>query len=94
MLLRAILISLFIADATVAHLRRIAQRERWCAAHRSHAYQWLARSRFGHAGVTSLCWACNLFVLFPLAYWSVSDPELSNALAAVTLLTSMIRAFW
>ena len=87
-----ILVSLFVADATVTLVRRMIRRERWYAAHRSHAYQWLARSSLGHGGVTWLSWVWNLVVLGPAAYWSVIMPGQAYVLAAVVLSVSVVLA--
>ena len=43
-----ILTAPFVADATVTLVARIARGERWYNAHRSHAYQWLARRWGSH----------------------------------------------
>ncbi len=85
-----ILASLFVADASVTLLHRLLRRERGYAAHRSHAYQWLARSRLGHAGVTWLGWGWNLAVVAPAAYLAARRPELGTALAVATLALSMV----
>jgi len=59
--------SLFIADSTVTLMRRMLSGQRWHQAHRSHAYQILAR-RFGsHYAVTGAAWALNLAIVLPCA---------------------------
>ncbi len=85
-----ILASLFVADASVALVQRMIRREKWYAAHRSHAYQRLARSRLGHSGVTWLSWGWNLIVLAPAAYLSARMPELGIVLATAALSMSGI----
>jgi Fuc2NAc and GlcNAc transferase len=45
-------LSLFLADATVCVVRRVAQGRRWDEAHREHVYQRWANSGAGHARVT------------------------------------------
>jgi Fuc2NAc and GlcNAc transferase len=62
--------SAFIADATTTLLRRIVRGERWHAAHRSHAYQTLARRCGSHRVVTLSLWMFNLGVILPLAYFT------------------------
>ncbi|MDE2259816.1 MAG: glycosyltransferase family 4 protein [Betaproteobacteria bacterium] len=57
----------FIADASVTLLVRIATGQRWTEAHRSHAYQRLARRWHSHRKVTLLVGAFNLLWLLPLA---------------------------
>src|SRR5947207_2584935 len=47
-----ILGGVFFVDATVILLRRVARGERVYQAHRSHAYQWLARRWGSHGQVT------------------------------------------
>jgi Fuc2NAc and GlcNAc transferase len=62
-----ILLAVFVADATVTLLRRMVRGERWYAAHRSHAYQRLARRWGGHGRVVLAATAVNLLWLAPLA---------------------------
>lgn len=80
-----ILGSVFIADATVTLLRRVLQRERWYEAHRSHAYQCLARRWESHRKVTVLLWILNLVIVLPLAASSALAPQFAPQLAAATL---------
>jgi Fuc2NAc and GlcNAc transferase len=62
-----ILWGIFLVDATVTLITRILTGQRWYAAHRSHAYQQLAR-RFGsHAYVTLGALAVNVLWLLPWA---------------------------
>ena len=65
-----ILLAVFVTDATVTLVRRWLRGEKVYEAHRSHAYQHLAR-RFGHRPVTLLCGAVNVLWLFPVAAWVV-----------------------
>lgn len=62
-----ILPGVFLADATFTLLRRMARRERWYAAHRSHAYQQAAALYGSHRPVTLAVLAINLFWLLPLS---------------------------
>lgn len=62
-----ILLGVFVVDATVTLLRRLARGERVYEAHRSHAYQRASR-RFGrHFPVTAAVAAIDLFWLLPIA---------------------------
>lgn len=80
-----ILGSAFIADTTVTLLRRLARRERLHEAHRSHAYQHLAR-RFGrHRPVTLLVCALNLGLALPLAAASLAAPRAAPLIATGSL---------
>lgn len=80
-----ILGSLFIADATVTLVRRALRGERWYEAHRSHAYQSLARRWGSHRRVTGVLWVLNIFVVSPLAAVSVFAPSLGAEIATATL---------
>lgn len=78
--------ALFGTDATVTLLRRLLHGERWAEAHRSHAYQRLAR-RFGaHRPVTLLAIAVNLGWLLPLALFAQSHSDWGWTIAALACL--------
>jgi Fuc2NAc and GlcNAc transferase len=62
-----ILLGVFIVDATITLLRRLARGDNAFAAHRSHAYQHAARRLGNHRSVTLAIGAINLFWLLPLA---------------------------
>jgi len=63
-----ILLSVFVVDATYTLIRRIIRGDKWYEAHRSHAYQILARYYNSHKKVTLGVLAINIFWLFPFAY--------------------------
>ncbi len=81
-----ILGSVFVGDATVTLLRRVARGERWYTAHRSHAYQRLSRRWRSHSRVTILLALLDFGAVLPLAVWSVVQPELAVQIACGTLL--------
>lgn len=87
-----ILGSTFVADASMTLLARMTRGERWYSAHRSHAYQWLARRWGSHARVTSLFIAINLGVVLPAAWLSVERPQWGPVVAAVVLAVLMTAA--
>lgn len=62
----AILLGVFLVDATVTLLRRVARGERFYQAHRTHAYQHAAR-RWSHRPVTLAVGVINVGWLFPWA---------------------------
>jgi Fuc2NAc and GlcNAc transferase len=62
----AILLAVFICDASLTLARRAFARQRVHEAHRSHAYQHAAQRR-GHRPVTLAVGAINIFWLLPLA---------------------------
>lgn len=68
-----ILMGVFIVDATVTLIRRLARGERVYQAHRSHAYQWLARRWGSHRRVSLTVVAVNLLWLLPWAFIAGKD---------------------
>lgn len=69
-----ILLGVFLADATVTLLVRAVRGERLYLAHRSHAYQHLARKFNNHQKVTIGALGINMFWLFPLAFVATLHP--------------------
>jgi Fuc2NAc and GlcNAc transferase len=63
----AILLGVFIVDATVTLVRRKLQGRRVSEAHRSHAYQYAARKHGTHGRVSLAIGVINLLWLLPLA---------------------------
>ncbi len=70
-----IMLGLFVSDATVTLLRRIIARERVYIAHRTHAYQNLAKKMNRHLPVSVGVGVINIFWLLPIA-WFVASGEL------------------
>ncbi|MBV8146030.1 MAG: glycosyl transferase, partial [Gammaproteobacteria bacterium] len=84
----------FFVDATVTLLRRVARGERVHQAHRSHAYQWLARRWGSHRNVTLAVLAANVVWLLPWAVLAEMFPNLAagSVLAALVPL-ALVAAF-
>ena len=80
-----ILGGLFFVDATVTLARRLARREKVYEAHRSHAYQWLARQWGSHRRVTLLANAINVMWLFPCAWLAAIHPDKAAWIALLAL---------
>ena len=78
-----ILLASFTTDATVTLLRRVLRGEKWHAAHRTHAYQWLSRRWGSHLKVVLALLACNLLWLLPLALLAQRFPQHGWVIAAV-----------
>ena len=74
-----ILGGVFFVDATVTLLRRLLRGERVYEAHRSHAYQWLARRWGSHAKVTCAVMIVNVLWLLPCAVFATRRPSLAAA---------------
>lgn len=81
-----ILAGVFVVDATVTLFRRALRAERVFQAHRSHAYQWLARKWGSHQRVTVGVVLLNLFWLLPWALAAASSPDWAARIALVALI--------
>ncbi len=65
----AILLSVFIVDASITLLRRLLRKENIFAAHNTHAYQCASRRFKSHSVVSLAVLLINTFYLFPIALW-------------------------
>lgn len=81
-----ILGGVFFVDATVTLIRRTVRGDRVFEAHRTHAYQWLARRWGGHLPVTLTVMAVNLFWLLPWALLAARNATWAAWIALVALL--------
>jgi len=81
-----ILGGVFLVDATVTLLHRALRGERVYQAHRSHAYQWLARRWRGHRSVTLAVTGLNLLWLAPCAALARAHPSTAAWIALTALL--------
>ena len=86
-----ILAGVFVVDATVTLLRRLARGERVYEAHRSHAYQHAAARRRAHKPITLTVGAINVGWLLPLA-WLVAAGVLDGATGVVVAYAPLIAA--
>jgi Fuc2NAc and GlcNAc transferase len=82
----------FLTDATVTLLRRLARGESIHHAHRSHAYQRLARKWKRHGPVTTFYMALNLAWLFPLAWLSARWSHAASIIAVTGILPLVVAA--
>ena len=81
-----ILGGVFLVDATVTLVRRIARGERWFEAHRLHAYQHLARRWNSHLPVTTSVLVINVVWLLPWALAAASFPARAPMFLAAALV--------
>jgi Fuc2NAc and GlcNAc transferase len=81
----AILGGVFLVDATITLARRMLRGDRWLQAHRSHAYQRLARRWNGHRPATALAMAINVFWLLPWAVAVARTPADARWMLAAAL---------
>lgn len=78
-----ILLGYFVVDTTITLLIRVATVKGWYRAHRSHAYQNLARIWADHLKVVRLVLVIEVFWLLPLALLSAWMHELAPLITAV-----------
>jgi Fuc2NAc and GlcNAc transferase len=86
------LAGVFVVDATVTLVRRVARRERASQAHRSHAYQWLARKWSSHRRVTLGVVLVNVVWLFPCALCATLFPAFAGWILCVALAPLIVAA--
>jgi len=84
-----ILGGVFFVDASVTLVHRALRGERVYEAHRTHAYQWLAR-RWGHRRVTVSVWVVNVLWLLPCAAFATAHP----ARAIWVLIVAFVPLTW
>ncbi|HEX3845742.1 MAG TPA: glycosyltransferase family 4 protein, partial [Steroidobacteraceae bacterium] len=88
-----ILGGVFFVDATLTLIRRLARRERVHQAHRSHAYQRLARRWGSHARTTAAVIAIDVLWLLPCATLAEKYPPYSAWICALALIPLAAAAF-
>ena len=88
----AILGGVFLVDSTVTLIRRIARGDRWFEAHRTHAYQHLARRFKAHLPVTAWVIVIDLVWLLPWAIVAANHPTRAPLLLAVALIPLVVCA--
>jgi Fuc2NAc and GlcNAc transferase len=82
----------FVVDATLTLLRRLLRRETLHQAHRTHAYQWLARRWGSHARVTSAVVVIDLVWLLPCAAVAVKFPQAAPLICVLALTPLVVAA--
>jgi len=83
----------FFADTTVTQIMRVILVKKWCLAHRSHAYQNLARITQSHLKVTGGVVLYNLIWILPLTLWSALSPEMALYAVVLAVTPGMIVAY-
>ena len=83
----------FFADTTVTQIMRVILVKKWYLAHRSHAYQNLARITGSHLKVTGAVILYNIIWIFPLVAWSVLQPEMEVVAAILAVAPAMIVTY-
>jgi len=88
-----IIFSYFIADTTATQIARMLLLIKWTKAHRSHAYQNIARITNSHFKVTLGVMVYSLFWVLPLLIWSVREPVMAGLASFFSMLPAFIVSF-
>ena len=86
-----ILLGVFVTDATITLIRRLARKQKPHVAHRSHAYQHLALRYQSHSKVAIGMLAINVLWLLPIAYL-VADGRLVGTTGVLIAYTPLVIA--
>ena len=86
-----ILLAVFVSDATITLIRRLARKQKPHVAHRSHAYQHLAIRLNSHAKVALLVLAVNIAWLLPIAFL-VADKQLAGTTGVIIAYVPLLGA--
>jgi len=85
---------LFIGDATLTLLKRLARGERVWQAHRSHYYQRLVQLGAGHRGTALVSYALMLFCAAAALYGRTQPPPVQASVVAVVVVVMSAVAVW
>jgi len=83
----------FFADTTVTQIMRLILVKKWYLAHRSHAYQNLARITGSHLKVTGGVVLYNVVWILPLTLWSAMKPETALLAVVLSITPGLIFSF-
>ena len=83
----------FFADIIVTQIMRVILVKKWYLAHRSHAYQNLARITGSHLKVTGGVVLYNLVWVLPLTLWSALSPEIALYAVVLAVLPGIVFAY-
>ena len=83
----------FFADTVVTQIIRVFLVKKWYLAHRSHAYQNLARISGSHLKVTSVVTLYNIIWILPIAIWSALQPEMEILAAILAVTPALVVAY-
>ena len=86
-----ILLAVFVSDATITLIRRLARKQKPHVAHRSHAYQHLAIRFNSHAKVSLIVLAINVVWLLPIAFL-VADNQIPGTTGVVIAYVPLLVA--
>lgn len=87
-----IMLAIFICDATLTLLRRIAKGERWYSAHKSHAYQRFIQLGASHKKLALWVLSINIAMLWPLAFVAYVQNVFSIYMTLLAII--IVTAIW
>ena len=83
----------FFTDTAVTQIMRVFLVKKWYLAHRSHAYQNIARVTGSHLKVTVGVILYNLIWVLPLSVWSALQPEMGMVTAIFSISPALVVAY-
>lgn len=83
----------FFADTTVTQIARLILVKKWYGAHRSHAYQNLARITGSHLKITGGVTVYHFLWLLPLSLWTVLQPEMEVVATVLAVAPGLALAY-
>ena len=83
----------FFADTNITILMRILLVKKWYQAHKSHAYQNIARVLKSHVKVTGAIQIYHFLYLLPITIWTVLVPNWAPVAAIIALMPAAIIAY-
>jgi Fuc2NAc and GlcNAc transferase len=83
----------FFADTTVTQIARLILVKKYYKAHRSHAYQNLARITGSHLKVTGGVTVYHIIWLLPLSLWTVLQPDMEIVAAFLAIIPGLAIAY-
>ena len=83
----------FFSDTTVTQIARVILVKKYYKAHRSHAYQNLARIMSSHLKVTGGVTVYHIIWLLPLSLWTVLQPDMEIVAAFFAIIPGFAVAY-
>ncbi len=93
LLLWAMMMAVFVVDATATLVYRTIKGHPWSEAHRTHVYQLAVRSGLSHDRVALIVGVVDC-VLIGIAYLGMRQPERAGAIALTTLAAVFVAWLW
>lgn len=82
----ALIMSVFLVDASLTLAARVIQREQWYTAHKQHVYQRLIEQEWSHSQVLIAYQAINVVLVLPALMLVTMYPQYAFVITVITLL--------